>query len=232
MNLLPYCLPCLLLAAPAPTTRDGPATAPATRPAVEDIEVQIIAPPNLAAEAEAFRAEVGRLYLWTFDALYDAGDADGVKPLRRIKVVVDPEYDGIARAGGHTVTYGAKWFAEHPADWATLVHELAHLVQKYPGGACPTWLSEGIADHVRFFQYEPQNRPHPGPDAKHTDSYRTTAAFLDWVQQKYDPDLVTTLNTEIRAGRYDADLWVVLTGRTLDELGQEWRETLQADAAK
>ena len=57
-------------------------------------------------------------------------------------------------------------------------------------------------------------------------SYRTTAAFLAYVVETYDRAAVTKLNALLRAGEYDAGVWKQLTGKTDEELNQEWRQSL------
>ena len=76
---------------------------------------------------------------------------------------------------------------------------MTHVVQAYQ----PGWLTEGIADYIRWFKYEPENkRPHPNPDkAKYSDSYRTSAAFLNWATETFDKDLVVKINAACRQGR-------------------------------
>ena len=108
-----------------------------------------------------------------------------------------------------------------------IVHELTHVVQAYPKYD-PVWLVEGIADYVRFFHFEPEaNRPHPDPKkANCRDSYRTTAAFLDWAVRRYDPDLVRKLDRALKAGTYSDDLFRQSTGKPLDQLNAEWVASL------
>jgi hypothetical protein len=140
-----------------------------------------------------------------------------------------------------------------------VIHELVHVVQQYgrarraegerraegaPGAPGtegqrppegqrrqrnPSYLVEGLADWIRWFNFEPEKlRPHPNAErAKYTDSYRTTAHFLDYVVQKYDKDLIRKLNTLMREGKYDDAWWKQTTGKTLEELGAEWKETLK-----
>jgi hypothetical protein len=106
---------------------------------------------------------------------------------------------------------------------------LTHVVQAYHKGNVPGWLTEGIADYIRWFKYEPQSkRPHPNPDkAKYSDSYRTSAAFLNWAAETYDKDLVVKINAACRRGEYNEELWKKYTGRTLAELGDAWIESLR-----
>ena len=94
----------------------------------------------------------------------------------------------------------------------------------------PGWLVEGIADYVRWYKYEPQSH---GADIRdpsrvhYNDAYRPTANFLNWVSGKYDKDLVVKFNTVMRQGKYSDDLWKEYTGKTADELGEEWKKSLE-----
>ncbi len=95
----------------------------------------------------------------------------------------------------------------------------------------PGWLVEGIADYIRWYLYEPESH---GADitsrnasrAQYDASYRVSANFINWVTQKYDPQLVTKLNAAAREGHYQNDLWKEYTGHTLQELGDEWTAAL------
>ena len=69
-------------------------------------------------------------------------------------------------------------------------------------------------------------RGHPRFDARYDGSYRTTAAFLAYVTDKYEPTLVTKLNALLREGKFDETAWKTLTGKPVDELNREWRESL------
>lgn len=48
----------------------------------------------------------------------------------------------------------ADWVKSQPNDFGMVVHELTHLVQRYPPGS-PGWLVEGIADYIRAKYFEP-----------------------------------------------------------------------------
>ncbi|HSI33206.1 MAG TPA: basic secretory protein-like protein [Tepidisphaeraceae bacterium] len=146
----------------------------------------------------------------------------------KVFVTFRKDYKGVAQASGNRILCSPKWFTDHPDDVGAVVHELVHVVQSYGRGKRPGWLVEGIADYVRFFHYEPESaRPKPNPArSKYTDSYRTTGHFLDWAQRKYDKDLVVKLNAACRQARYTDDLWKEITGKTMDELGDEWKASL------
>lgn len=156
-----------------------------------------------------------------------------------------------ASAGGRQVNLNSAWFRKELQREAlgAVVHELVHVVQDYgrarrtnPSATrTPGWLVEGIADYIRWFLYEPETR---GAEitarnlerARYDASYRITGNFLNWVTQKYDAGIVRKLNAAAREGRYAEALWQEYTGKTLAELGTEWREAnvarLQAAGAE
>ena len=159
--------------------------------------------------------------------------AKNTKPPREITLVMDFDYKGVAATSGTRISMSPEWVRKHPDDLGMVVHELTHVVQGYPRYD-PVWLVEGIADWTRWFNFEPKDkRPHPNPDkATARDSYRTTAAFLDWATMKYDKDLVKKLNAALKADTYTEALWKNLTGKTLDELNTEWIAALRVSAVK
>jgi hypothetical protein len=109
-----------------------------------------------------------------------------------------------------------------------MVHETAHVVQNYRTRNNPGWLVEGIADYVRFFKYEPGKLGRISPNrARYNGSYRVTAAFLAYVADKYDKELVRKLNQTMREGEYKEEVWKTLTGKTVQELDEEWRASLR-----
>jgi hypothetical protein len=146
-----------------------------------------------------------------------------------IKIVFDASYTGVAATSGSQIRVSIAYVTKHPEDLGMIVHELTHAIQGYPKYD-PVWLVEGIADYVRWFNYEPvEKRPHPTADkAKARASYRTTAAFLDWAVRTYDKMLVKKLNGTLRDGSYTDETWKTLTGKTLDELEVEWIASLKS----
>ena len=57
-----------------------------------------------------------------------------------------------------------------------------------------------------------------------------TAAFLAYLTEKYDKDIVRKLNKMMREGEYKKEVFQKLTGKTLEQLGEEWRESLGGKA--
>ena len=153
--------------------------------------------------------------------------SDGYRPPTQIRITMKSSYDGVAMAGGNRITGSVKYFKSHPNDIGAMVHETAHCVQNYRARGLPGWLVEGIADYVRFWKFEPGTAGKVNPQRASFDgSYRTTAAFLAYVTDKYEPKLVTKLNAVLRDGKYDVGVWKKLTGKTVEELNKEWRESL------
>ena len=137
------------------------------------------------------------------------------------------DYKGVAEAGGGRIKGSVKYFKDHPADIGAMVHETTHCIQGYKARNLPGWLVEGVADYVRFWQYEPGKAGKLAPEkAQYDESYRTTAAFLAYVTEKHDPKLVTKLNALMREVKYDAKAWKTLTGKDVEELNRDWKESL------
>jgi Peptidase of plants and bacteria len=148
-----------------------------------------------------------------------------------------------ASTGGGGINLNSGWFRKELKCEArgSVVHEMVHVVQSYgrARGANPNatrtpgWLVEGMADYIRWFLYEPETK---GAEitqrnlarAKYDASYRITGNFLDWITRKYDREIVRKLNAAAREGRYSEQLWFDWTGKTVQQLGEEWIKANQA----
>lgn len=153
---------------------------------------------------------------------------------KRVTISFNYTYQGVAATGGDHTDVSIPYTLRRPDDIpGVIVHELTHVVQHYTKdtGYDTGWLTEGIADYVRWFHYEPESkRPHPRA-SRHphaTDAYQTTAAFLYWAVNKYDKNLVKELNEALYDGTYTGDIWKQHTGHTLKELETEWLATLDS----
>lgn len=146
-----------------------------------------------------------------------------------LKIKIDTAYNGVAYAHNGQVVVSSKWMHSNPKDLDLMTHEIMHIIQSYPGGAGPGWLTEGIADYVRF-KYGLDNESAGWSltpfDAKHhyTNSYRITARFLEWVSQNYDDTIVYKLDDHLRNKTYSDSLWNKYTGSTLDELWEAYTQ--------
>lgn len=144
-----------------------------------------------------------------------------------LRIKIDTAYNGVAYAHNGQVVVSSKWLHSHPEDLDLMTHEIMHIIQSYPGGAGPGWLTEGIADYVRHkygLDNEGARWSLTAFDSKHhyTNSYRITARFLEWVSQNYDKKLVNKMDKNLRAKTYAPELWKKYTGKELDELWDEY----------
>ena len=157
--------------------------------------------------------------------------SDGFVAPRRITVTFKRDMRGVAYTTGTRVFCAGDWFKKNLEGEAqgAVVHELVHVVQQIRGHKAPGWLIEGSADYIRWFKYEPRSlRPVPNPArAKFTDGYRTTAAFLNYLVEKHDKDIVAKLNTAMRERKYSDALFEEYTGKSLSDLWQEYVATLK-----
>lgn len=170
--------------------------------------------------------------------------SEGFEPRTNITLRFRNDMGGTpASAGGSRINLNSSWFRKELNREArgSVVHELVHVVQSYgntrrtnpSSRRTPGWLVEGLADYIRWFLYEPQTR---GAEitarnlarAKFDASYRITGNFLNWVTQTYDRDIVSNLNAAARKGQYSPELWKERTGKTVEELGDEWLKGHQA----
>lgn len=143
-----------------------------------------------------------------------------------------------AYATGSRIVMSAPWFKNQLNREAKgcVVHELVHVVQNYwlasrvnpDPKRTPTWVTEGIADYIRWFLYEPESKgAHYPPERikqmKHDASYRISANFIDWVSRNHNQELVRLINEAARQGRYHDSLWKKHTGQSLEELAKGWK---------
>lgn len=146
---------------------------------------------------------------------------------KKVIFVVDPKYIGIAAASGNIVRFNPGWFVKNPGDIDVVTHEVMHITQSYPGDAGPGWVTEGIADYVRYkmgvdnagagWTLTPFSTTQ-----SYNNAYRITARFFVWTEQHYNKKLVKKLDTAMRGKTYDSSLWKTLTGKTVDELWKEY----------
>ncbi|QCX37395.1 secretory protein [Aureibaculum algae] len=140
-----------------------------------------------------------------------------------ISVKIDTAYDGVAYANNGRVTVSSKWLHKKPKDLDLMTHEIMHIIQSYPNGAGPGWLTEGIADFVRY-KYGVDNESAKwsltefSKNQSYKNSYRITARFLVWISQNYDKKIVVKMDNKLRSNKYSPKLWEKYTGLSIDQL--------------
>jgi hypothetical protein len=150
----------------------------------------------------------------------------GYTPPGEFSITFEKDKKGVADTSGTKIRVAADWVKKHPEDTGMIVHELVHVVQGYKGPG-PSWVTDGIADFIRYFQFEKKAiTPKEKRKGSWKDSYRTTASFFAWIQEKHDREIVQKLNKAMRGGIYSDDLFKQATGKDLESL---WKDYLSTD---
>jgi predicted alpha-1,2-mannosidase len=163
--------------------------------------------------------------------------SDGYTAPTNFNLTIQP-MDGVAYTTDTGIFASSAWCSSQIKGEAvgSIVHELVHVVQQYRGDHAPGWLVEGMADYIRWFRYEPQSHgadlvwmQHRGKSfsPRYDGSYRVSANFLNWATEKYDPNLLTEVDAVLRNDKYSDDFWKQHTGKTVDELGAEWKQEVE-----
>ncbi len=156
--------------------------------------------------------------------------SEGYEAPKQFTIYFHADMEGVAHAMGTEIHCAEPWFSRNLDGEAAgaVVHEMVHIVQQYgrTRGAQrnPGWMVEGLADYIRWFLYEPvEKRRQPDPDrAKYTDSYQTTAAFLEYLVSEHDAKIIEKFNAAMRHGDYDEALWEEFTDKSVDQLWADY----------
>ncbi|PWS26904.1 secretory protein [Pedobacter yonginense] len=149
------------------------------------------------------------------------------KSTHDVLFVVDTAYKAVAEASGNRILFSAGYMKAHPTDIDVVTHETMHIVQGYGYSAGPVWLTEGIADYVRY-KYGVDNvgskwsLPAYNEKQSYKNSYRITARFFAWLEQNVKPGLIAKLDEQLRAHQYTEQSWVTFTGKTVDQLWDDY----------
>jgi hypothetical protein len=182
------------------------------------INVDYSRAPDLANFAGRVR---GTLQDW-FPRVVDILNSPNYTPPSKIDVYFDPDYNGVAYASGGRIVGSVNYYRSHQDDIGSMVHEMAHVIQQYK--KCDGWITEGIADWVRYYHFEPNRKPSkPTPSQHYTNGYGVAAYFLDWINVRYNP-MIYWINKDCREGTYAPTIFPRLTGKTVD---QHWQEMLR-----
>lgn len=147
------------------------------------------------------------------------GTAEAKRP--KVLTVRFKAMDGVAFWDGKAITVSTRYAAKHPDDVFLIVHELTHVLQGYR--KMPSWMTEGIADYVRFgvaeggkfgIRIDPvKNKPR--------DSYRVTGYLILQAETRY-PGLVKKLHLAGVAGTDVEKTWAEQCGgKSVDDVWAE-----------
>ena len=148
--------------------------------------------------------------------------------LTRIVFFIDTAYKGVAATGDGVARYSPVYLKAHAQDVDVVTHEVMHVVQAYRSYE-PGWLTEGIADYVRYvYGVNNKNGGWKLPDYRtgqsYQNAYRVTARFLLWVEKNKYNKIVDDMDKAMREGTYTPELWTKLTGKSVDDLWSEYAQ--------
>lgn len=172
--------------------------------------------------------EVKKMLTETYFAVYPKlRKTFNKKATKDVVFVIDTAYKGVAEASDGRILFSAAYMKAHPTDIDIVTHEGMHVVQGYGYGSGPVWLTEGIADYVRYkYGYDNVGSKWylPAYNAKqnYINSYRVTGRFFVWLEQNVKPGLIKSIDELLRKKEYTKDSWANLTGKTLDELWADY----------
>ena len=93
-----------------------------------------------------------------------------------IDLTIQKSDKGIAFTDSNAITVSSHWIEKYPEDIGLIVHEAVHVVQLYPEFE-PGWVTEGIADYIRWHLYEKNTLewfPIGGEEKGYEAAYRIT----------------------------------------------------------
>ncbi len=131
---------------------------------------------------------------------------------------------GIAATSGTKIVVFSSWIEKHPEDFGVVIHELTHVIQQYPSKN-PGWVTEGIADYIRWAIYEGKPLrffPVPKGDDGYKKGYQVAAGFFLWLETYEAPGIVRRLNTAMRNSEFEISLFKKLTGDDIDTLWKRY----------
>jgi hypothetical protein len=193
------------------------------------IEVDADEAPELAAAGEEISKRAQNWWRIINDELASPGYRPPEKVVLRFTKSLPDRLAG--RAVGQVIELNAPYVAAHPITaypqfYNFAGHELVHIVQNYPRQI--PWITEGIADYVRYYVLFPQDRerffnPQAGDFRR---GYQPAAALLDYIERTHGLGSVRRLNAAMRAGD-DGDLVLAqLAGASLDDVWAKVLDTL------
>ena len=148
-----------------------------------------------------------------------------------IDLVIQKSEDGIAYTDSNKIVVSSHWIEKYPDDIGLIVHEAVHVVQLYPEFE-PGWVTEGIADYIRWYLYEqkpldwfPQGEPEKGYEA----AYKITGGFFVWITESKNSNIIKLLNKAMKEGTYIEDIFHQETKMPLDSLWDEYFELKNGD---
>jgi hypothetical protein len=151
---------------------------------------------------------------------------------KNIEFVFDPRSPYVAAAYGTVIVYRTHYLAGAPDDTDIVVHETTHAAQAELIGELPGWIVEGTADFVRdLYGLDSKDiwsipTRYANSTGDYLSGYGNAAAFFKWIDALYRQNelpVAAAISRATLAAPYNDDLWVDLTGKSLEALWHEYK---------
>jgi hypothetical protein len=194
--------------------------------AAPNIDIDISEVPEMKEWAQNLQKELLAFY----PVLIEKLGKDNVR--RDVKIAIKKDVKGSGHTQGFNIVLGADHFKAKPKDTGTAVFYLTRIMQSYKAKNAPSWLVTGIADYIRWWNFEPvERRRNINPrEAKYTNGFNDAAAFLVWIEKAHDKDAVRKLNEALYTDTYSSDSFKKLTGKDPSELWNDFLVSIQKEA--
>lgn len=175
-----------------------------------------------------FNTATGKRMVDAFFTVYPKQAKEyNAKTMKHVVFIIDPGYTGVAATAGGIVRINPKWMKDNPNDIDVVTHEVMHIVQGYPGNSGPGWITEGIADYVRYSMGVDNvaggwSLPAYSNNQHYENAYRVTARFLAWIEAHKKKGFVQKLDAAMRTATYTPAFWKDNTGSSVEDLWKEY----------
>ncbi|PQO32386.1 DUF4157 domain-containing protein [Bremerella cremea] len=202
-----------------------PSVATAAQEETKQAELQVNIDVTEVPELKEWGTQAEKLIREWHPQVAEMLSQEGFTAPTTVRVVFKKDMNGVAHTIGNEITISGNWVKQHPDDTGMVIHELVHVVQSYRRGR-PFWLVEGIADYIRFYNYEPKTRLRGiNPERQnYNEGYRTSAQFIAWLENN-NPGFVKKANEAIRKHEYQNVMVHEMTGKNLEQLWTEFCES-------
>ena len=174
-----------------------------------DYPIEFVVDVSDAPEMKEWAEKAARVCERQYPMLCDELMSDGFVPLTVIRMTLKSSYNGVAagqRRAHHRFRAVLQGEPERHRRDGSRNRPLRATVPRPEQSGLAGGRRRGLRPllQVRGDQAQAVD---PRERAKYDGSYRVTAAFLAFVTEKYDPQIVRKLNATMRAGKYKDDVW-------------------------
>ena len=177
---------------------------------------------SAAPELKDWALQARKLCEEYYPVIMEKMPIEGYTPPRQV-MMTWKDMPGVAYTTGTKITFAINFYKKNPKDFGSAIHEFVHIYQQYKGKV-PGWVTEGIADWIRWQNWEPVEvrRKFNPKSAKLANAYNDAAVFLVYLEKTYDKDLIKKINDAAHKGTYSDDLIKMVTNKEVPALWDEF----------